>query len=663
MNQKIRKAGRTALSIALAAGLVLGSTCAEAKKVSKQETVYVNADPYGTVTDITVSDWLKNSGVNSVIEDSSTLSDITNTKGDEKFSQTGEDVSWSAGGDDIYYQGKSNQALPVDVKISYSLDGTEMKAEEILGKSGRLKIHVSYENKSKSTAIIDGEEKTIYTPFVMVTGMILDNEVFSNVTADNNAKVVNDGSKQMVFGIGTPGLAESLDLKDEMAEKIPGDFTVTADVTDFSMGNTFTFGSPSLLSELDLDDSEDMDELEDKLDDMTSAVSQLVDGSDKIADNMETFAEKMGMLKDSIQKYKKEGVGALSKGINQLAANGPKLVKGVGDYTDGAVTLAKGTKSYVEGAGQITKGNIQLYNAVKDMPTQMDTFAKGLKSYTDGVDKLGAKENVTKLKSGAKSVSDGVSTLNASLAQLKQSFDNNEKIIAGLKASGADATLIASLEQVTGTQKAAIAELEKATSAEGDLKKGAEALSSGVGTVMDSLATLSGNSATLTGAADKLSKNLPTLVSNIKKLKEGSEKLSSNDKKLIAGTKQIIKASKKMNKTAKTLNKGMKTLRKGSNKLGRSTDQLVSGVSQLTTASGQLSDGADELASGVDEFNSEGVEKLQEVYDDDVKGLTDRLQAIVDAGKDYRSFSGIHKAMDGEVKFVIETKEVKKDEE
>ncbi len=662
MNQKIRRAGRTIFSIALSAGMVLGSTCVEAKKVSKQETVYLNADPSGTVTDITVSDWLKNSGVNSVIEDFSTLSDITNTKGDEKFSQTGENVSWSAGGDDIYYQGKSTQALPVDVKISYSLDGTEMKAEEILGKSGKLKIHVSYENKSKSTAVIDGEEKTVYTPFVMVTGMILDNEVFSSVTADNNAKVVNDGSKQMVFGVGTPGLAESLDLKDEMAEKIPGDFTVTADVTDFSMGNTFTFGSPSLLSELDLDDSEDMDELEEKLDDMTSAVSQLVDGSDKIADNMETFAEKMGTLKDSIQKYKKEGVDALSRGINQLAANGPKLVKGVGEYTDGVVTLAKGTKSYVEGAGQITKGNAQLYNAVKDM-SGIDTFARGLKDYTGGVDKLGAKENVTKLKSGAKSVSDGVSTLHASLSQLKQSFDNNEKIIAGLKASGADATLIATLEQVTGTQKAATAELEKATSAEGDLKKGAESLSSGVGTVMDSLATLSGNSSTLTGAADKLSKNLPTLVSNIKKLKEGGDKLSANDKKLIAGTKQIIKASNKMKKTAKTLNKGMKTLQKGSRKLGRSTDKLVDGVSQLTTASGKLSDGADELADGVDKFNSEGVEKLQETYDEDIQGLMDRLHAIVDAGKAYKSFSGIQEGMDGEVKFVIETKEVKKDEE
>ena len=399
-----------------------------------------------------------------------------------------------------------------------------------------------------------------------------------------------------------------------------------------------------------------------RLSDLTDAAATLVDGTDTLSDNMELFEGKMGTLDKKIKTYRKDGVKKLTKGISTLAANGPALVKGVKEYADGVTEMADGVSAYVKGAGQIADGNSDLYEAVKGLPAQINTFDKGLKTYTDGVDKLGQKENVTALKGGAKAVSDGVASLNTNLTQLKATFAQNEKIIAGLKAAGADATLIASLEQVTAGQKAAIEQMETATSDSGDLKKGAVTLAGGVNTVMDGLSTLAGSSASLTGGSKTLKTQMPNLVASIKTLKEGGDKLVKNNKTLTDGAKKLKKASKTMKKQTKKLNTGMKTLKKGGKDLNKATDTLVSGVSKLSEASGKLDKGAGKLASGMSKFRNEGVSKLESVYEEDIKSLLDRLDAVIEAGKKYDSFSGIGSGMKGDVKFIIETEALEKED-
>lgn len=664
MNRKVRRMGKTVLSAVLVLCMVLcNSSFTEAKRISKQESVYVNAGADGSVTQITVADWLKDSGaITGSIKDSSSLTDITNVKGDEKFDQSGESVNWNVAGKDIYYQGKSTKELPVDVKLTYSLDGKEMAVKDMVGKSGKVEIHVSYTNKSKQTKRVKGKNVTIYTPFVMVTGMILSSEHFSNVNVDNG-RVINDGSNNIVVGLGTPGLAESLDISGELADKFHSDFTVKADVTDFSMGNTFTYGSPSILNELDMEDVGDLDELEEKLEDLTDAASELADGADTLSENMTKFDEKMGELKGSIKEYRKDGVKKLTGGVNTLAKNGPALVKGVKEYTKGADQLANGTKTYIGYADKIAQGCGTLYEQVKGLPAQLNTFNTGLSTYTGSVDKLGAKENVANLKNGAKAVSDGITGVNQNLALLQKSVAASEQMVKQLKEAGADAAITSELEKQIAAQKQIIEGLKETTGTEGDLKKGAASLSVGVNTVMDSLSKLSGKSSELTAASSLLKTKMPTLVSSIKKLKDGGAQLTANDKKLLSGAKAIIKASKTMKKSMKKVNTGMKTLQKGGKQLNKATNKLVNGVSQLEKAGGKLADGSEKLASGADEFNTKGIKKLNDIYEDDVKALLDRLDAVTEAGKDYKSFSGISKGMDGEVKFVIETEAVEKEDE
>lgn len=657
-NRKLNRISKTVISGLLVTSLVVSNGAyANAQKISKDESVYVNADESGATTKITVSNWLKNAGINGTINDESDLKDIQNVKGDETFTQNGDDVQWSAGSNDIYYQGTTDKELPVGVEIKYELDGKEIAAKDLLGQSGKLKITVSYTNKSKSTQTINGEKQEMYTPFVMATGIILPDDKFSNVEVDDG-KIINEGSNNIVVGFGMPGMAESLDLDEDAADKLPEGFTVTADVTDFSIGNTITFASPSILSDLELDDIDDLDDLENKLEKLVDSSEDLVDGSKKLSN-------KMGELEDKFDDYQ-DGEKSLNKGIKDLVNGGTTLKKGVKDYTNGVDTLAKGTQSYVNGAKQITDGNQKLYEAVKDMPSSYKEFSDGLQAYTKGVDTLADTKTAKQLTDGADAVTAGIGTLNENLGKLESSYDNYKLLADGLKAQAAQisdptqkATILAyvqKLEELYRGQKASVGALVSATNKESTLKSGASQVAVGIKKVMTGAQTLSGNSATLRSADQKLTSSIATLTASVKKLSEGSKTLSSNDRKLLAGARKILKASKSVKSGSDKLINGANKLKKGSNKLHKATGKVADGI-------GKLSDGADDLYEGMDKFDQKGIQKLNNVYEDDIKTLKTRLEKLTDMSKDYTNFSGISKGMDGKVKFVIETAEVKKDDE
>ena len=657
-NRKLNRISKTVISGLLVTSLVVSNGAyANAQKISKDESVYVNADESGATTKITVSNWLKNAGINGTINDESNLKDIQNVKGDETFTQNGDDVQWSAGSNDIYYQGTTDKELPVGVEIKYELDGKEIAAKDLLGQSGKLKITVSYTNKSKSTQTINGEKQEMYTPFVMATGIILPDDKFSNVEVDDG-KIINEGSNNIVVGFGMPGMAESLDLDEDAADKLPEGFTVTADVTNFSIGNTITFASPSILSDLELDDIDDLDDLENKLEKLVYSSEDLVDGSKKLSN-------KMGELEDKFDDYQ-DGEKSMNKGIKDLVNGGTTLKKGVKDYTNGVDTLAKGTQSYVNGAKQITNGNQKLYEAVKDMPSSYKEFSDGLQAYTKGVDTLADTKTAKQLTDGADAVTAGIGTLNENLGKLESSYDNYKLLAEGLKAQAAQisdptqkATILAyvqKLEELYQGQKASVGALVSATNKESTLKSGASQVAVGIKKVMTGAQTLSGNSATLRSADQKLTSSIATLTASVKKLSEGSKTLSSNDRKLLAGAKKILKASKSVKSGSDKLINGANKLKKGSNKLHKATGKVADGI-------GKLSDGADDLYEGMDKFDQKGIQKLNNVYEDDIKTLKTRLEKLTDMSKDYTNFSGISKGMDGKVKFVIETAEVKKDDE
>lgn len=657
-NRKINRISKTLISGLLVTSLVVSNgTYAAAQKISKDESVFVNADESGATTKITVSNWLKNAGIQGTLQDETELKDIQNVKGEETFTQEGDIVKWNAGSEDIYYQGTTDKELPVGVEIQYELDGKEISAKDLLGKSGKLTMKVTYRNHSKTTQTIEGEEQEMYTPFVMATGVILPDDKFTNVEVEHG-KMINEGSNSIVVGFGMPGMAESLDLEGEDADKLPDGFTITAEVTDFSIGNTFTFASASMLSDLELDDIDDLDDLEENL-------KKLVDSSDDLVQGSQKLSEKMGELEDKFEDYQ-DGEKELNKGIKKLAKGGETLQKGVKEYTDGVDSLAKGTQSYVNGAKQVTEGNQKLYEAVKNMPSSYKEFSDGIQAYTKGVDTLAEPTTANQLTSGADAVIGGIGTLNENLGTLESSYDNYKLIADGLKAQAAQiedptqkATILAyvqKLEELYQGQKASVGALVTATNAESQLKTGASQVSAGIKKVLSGAQKISQNSSALRSADQKMTSSIGTLTANVRKLSEGSKTLSSNDRKLLAGAKKILKASKSVKSGSKELIQGAGKLKKGSSQLHTATGKVADGITKLQK-------GADDLYEGMNRFDREGIQKLNQVYEEDMKTMKNRLEKLVDMSKDYTNFSGISEGMDGNVKFVIETAEVKKEDE
>lgn len=395
-NRKIKRSLTTSLAVGMSVMMgavpVYAAGSTDTQDVYKEETVYVNADATGNSDEVTVSDWLKNSGsVSGNLTDESILKEIKNVKGDETFTENGDQLTWNTAGEDIYYQGTTDKELPVSVKLTYFLDGKEVKPDELKGKSGHLKIQVQYTNNEKKTVTVDGKEEEVYTPFVMMTGMILPNETFSNVTIDNG-KVISDGSRNIVVGFGMPGLKDSLDLDEETTKEaedkgvtIPENFEMEADVTDFTMSSTFTVALTDLLDDMDMDNIIDVDSLKDSLNELEDAALELVSGSGTLADGASTLADGVSSytagadeLNAGIQKYLGSN-GELNGSVTEYVNGVGKVVKGVKDYTSGTNALANGVTSYVAGEQKIAAGAAQLSQLSKGLEqvqTAVDTLSK-----------------------------------------------------------------------------------------------------------------------------------------------------------------------------------------------------------------------------------------------------------------------------------------------
>ncbi len=302
---------------------------------TKDETVYVLAGADGSVKKVIVSDWLSNAMGAAELADPSELSGIESVSGDDAAYDVSTG-SWHTQGGDVYYQGTIDKELPVTLSVSYQLDGQPVSAEELAGKSGCVTIRFDFENRQYEMVEVNGRREKIYVPFVALTGLILDNDSFTNVEAVNG-RIINDGDRTIVAGIAFPGMRESLGLDSDRLE-IPDFFEVTADVSDFSLGMTLTIIANELFDGVDTDNGGSLDDLTDSLGALTDAMEQLIDGSSQLYDGLCTLLEKSG---------------ALSNGVNQL--------------TDGALQVKNGAAALDSGAFELQVGAAQLYAGLQTL--------------------------------------------------------------------------------------------------------------------------------------------------------------------------------------------------------------------------------------------------------------------------------------------------------
>ncbi|MFA9466756.1 MAG: hypothetical protein ACERKN_21050 [Velocimicrobium sp.] len=602
INKKIAVVG---LSMAMVAGQTITSIpcIASAQEVSKEESVYVNLDANGKTSDVTVSDWIKNVALASALKDKSDLTDIQNVKGDETFTQDGSDLTWDANNEDIYYQGKIDKELPITMNVTYKLDGEEITPEELVGKSGKVEMHIEYTNHAKQKVTVDGKEMEVYVPFAMITGVILPTDHFKNVEIDNG-KIMSDADKDIVVGYALPGLEESLDLSNDIKEDIdiPTSVTITADATEFELGGTYTLATAEFMDDINMDHIDAVDDLKDSMEDLKDASSKLVDGSEKLADGVGTLKEKSGDFTD--------GIDTLSNGLTQL--------------NTGANSLEDGIKSYTTGADQLAAGIKKLGAAIKSLPEKLSGLVTGLTGAKEGADQLVT--STEQLEQGMEAVNGGIDTVSGTLTQVSALLSSVDGASKDPKIQKAIATINA-LAETTGSEGTLKSGAAAVKTGLGQLNEGQKSLQAGLETMQSGVAGIAGDSDSTT-----------SLTSALDQLSAGADQLSKNSSTLVSGAENIADAT---------------------TELKSGGDQLNSGADALTDGIGDLKDGSVELRDGMKEFNDEGIMKLYNLVNDDIIGMFDRLDAISQAGANYNSFTGIDNSMDGTVRFIMETNEIK----
>jgi hypothetical protein len=257
-----------------------------AEATKKDETVYVNLSATGQVQNITVSDWLHTDSNVVRLPDKSNLENIKNVKSSVQPEKIGDNLTWVLNSDgengaDIYYQGTTSKPTPLEVNVSYELNGKTVTPEEIAGKSGKVKITVSLKNTDAHTVQVNGKDVVMYTPMTAVVTANLPSDTFRNVSV-SKGKVISDGNNQFVTFLCMPGLSESLDLKNCGVKgldtlDLPESLEITADATNFTLGSIAVVATPELPNEDDFDSDGSLDDLRDDLD----KLSQMQDNIEK----------------------------------------------------------------------------------------------------------------------------------------------------------------------------------------------------------------------------------------------------------------------------------------------------------------------------------------------------------------------------------------------
>ena len=771
----------------------------------KDESVYLISDANGNVNKTIVVDHLKNKDKKDTLEDASNLSDIENVKGKEKFTQSGDKLTWQAGGKDIYYQGTATEEPPVTQKVTYYLDGKEISPEDLAGKSGKVKIRFDYTNTTSYTETVNGEKQTVSVPFAAITGLVL-GDGFENIEVTNGKAEVSDSSS-VVLGYALPGLKNSLGIKDKDLDgdvNIPEYMEMTADVKNFSMPAAMTFVVNA--SDYVSTDGIDTSDLDDMINDLKDASTQLQDGSKTLAEGTDTltdglstlqsklgtFASGVGTLQSGLKTYT-DGVSTLSGGLNKLNSNVPTLSNGITTLNSSAKSLNDGVallnatvsakftdsekktlldqvhstlesqKSEIEKQAQTTvasqktaiqkqaqsavdlqKTDIQkqAQSTVADQKEDIEKKAQAAvddqKEQIKSVAAETVKQQETEIKNQAASAVEQEFTsgktdyiTNEAKKQLasikpviesgvkaqfvqkmaeknpaitdydsaKTFFDQN----VGMKDGAAEACVNEQIDTIINNLAGSVASTAKdaskiaageaaytaASQTAGEAAYTGASLAAGTaaytaarqtaGEAAYAGASLAATTAAYTGASqaattaaytgavsgaeqatitsaeqtkatvaasiNQKQANGYSLVTGMKALADGTQTLYNSVPTLTSGIKQLVDGSN-------TLVANNAQLNSGASQLADGTNQIVSGVDQLTTGSKTLSEGAHTLADGMVQFNEEGINKILDAYNGDLKPFTDKLQAVIDAGEEYQTYSAIADGQTGSVKFI-----------
>lgn len=690
MKKNVKAVTCAALSMLLVnSGMVL---YAKDDETVKDETVYAMLNSDGSVDQEIVSSWLHNDNGIRNIKEQLDLSNVKNVKSDEKPEVSGKTYTWNADSNDIYYEGTSTKTLPVQVRVTYKLDGKEISGKDLIGKSGKLEIHISLKNTQSKTVNVNGRQTRIH-PFYMGAGVLdLSTDHFSNVKCENG-KVLSEGNNTMVAFISVPGLQDTLESCGVTgAKELPmqDDITITCEAKDFELGPIMFAMTPEVPVDK-LKDINSMDDLTKGLDELTNASAQLLNGTSQLSEGTATFQGKMQELVNGVPTLT-NGVSALKNGTQELVSGSTRLYSGLQNLHTGMNQAKKGTAKL----NKATDGLGTLVSGVDEINTNMQALAKGLQ---DGSNELNASLSDEMLKN----LTDGLGNVSA----LQEMFEKDQQHVAQAAADLEAALTSTDVDNAAGklgetaeylkkkafNDKGEVVDAEAAQALKSlksaddyllNYKTQATASAVNLQKQLTQLQTDSANLKNLSDMADSAAEMLPKLSS----FKASLNTASQGAQQLARGTQQLSEKSSsllELKKGISTLDSSMTTAVGGSSELYKGSQALVSGLQrvdqgagalqsgsatigngaqQLYDASTLLKDKTGELHAGMSKFKTTGIDEMQKQVSlslDDVTQLLAIKDEIVKEAEQEHTFSGAPKNSENKVKYIYKTEELQKE--
>lgn len=621
---------------------------------TKDETVYSKLDSDGNNYKTIVSTHIKNTENADLINDLSDLLNVKNTSGDETYTQDGNKFVWNANKNDIYYQGESSKELPIECNVKYELDGKELFANEIAGKSGKVKITLQYTNKEERTVDINGKKVKMYVPFVVVAGTIIENENARNIEV-SSGKVVDDGTKTVVVGMAMPGLQESLGLSDDEVE-IPSNVEITMDATNFETSSIMSYVTPKVLEEDDLKVFDNLDEIYGQVNTLQTSMNQIQDGANTLKDGTTELATGVNTLKD--------GVTTAYNGAQTISAEVAKSTQSLKNDKSEALDSAtlESIKQQAAASSKLTEEQKAQIKAqaqtsavlTEEQKSQIKAQAAEKAKLTDAQ----KAQIIDTAKKGAVLTKDQETQITEKAKEVAQLTEKQQAaIITNAQANypttltDAEKALLIATAQSTATQTAVNTALAtaKITSEQTAV---ATALA-----VAQKVAT-----ETAETTAVETAQQIATQTAITTALTTAQSAATTTAMQTSTTVAKQVGNQAKRTFTSQVVSQ-MNTLGNGLNQLTSGLSKLNNGATTLANGTNQVNDGATTLSDGIKTFNEEGIKKICNYINGDVKDLTTRAQKLTDLSKDYNNFTMLDGENDGEVKFIMIADAVKKQED
>ena len=634
--------------------------------IKKSETVYVTVEG-NEIKDKSVSVWL-NSDKNIKANDKSNLKNVKDLKTDKELKSENGYLKLDENKKDIYYKGDTDKKLPVDVSVKYFLDGKEMKASELEGKSGHLKIVITSKNNRYEAKTIDGQSRNVYSPYVVVAAMTFDDEKVENVTSDD-IKVVKDGKNEIVTTVMTPGMKQNLRgiVEDKNLDKFKDEVSVEMDIKDYKPVEIYSVITNEFFQEKKNIDSLDklqngVKELQDNSQKLVDASVKLSEGQDKLnsgISQMQTGVTKLhsGSQKLASSTQQMQGkfsgiqskVGPIQGYVAQMNDGSLKLYNGISDYTAAVAKIKENTAKIKEGSEKLAKGATDLDNGVgklKDATSQLRAGTENMKEMTAQKDQL--LEKSSQLSNGLNGLAgsygqlaDTVEQISGKSQQLKDSSAQfNEKLqqvaqLAGSADGSASAEKIArGLESSAEGLNNAIQQLQ-ANNEEGQLNdtiaylqaqknvmyvqaesiRNAGSQNAGQQKLQAALAQLAQSSSALSqGNADlsnALMRTSAAMNQSKAKLVDSSNQLSQGLGQMggalngADGLSTLKDSIDKLDDATGQIKGGSQTLKEGTLQNEKAMAMLLNGMEELDKNSSALVEGSSKLSGGLQEFNKQ----------------------------------------------------------